>query len=88
MLVRSFEEKELPDQIQTYNKVMDLYGKGAGMAYFDGIVVVFVEHLLQLGLPTEALKSLEKARKTLRIQDDSQLAGEFQKLEKRIRGSK
>jgi hypothetical protein len=87
ILARSFAEAGLPEQIKTYNQVLEKFGKGAGMSFFDGIVVVFAEHLLQLGQPVEALRALERGRKTLRVEPGSQLEREFQRVEKRIRNN-
>lgn len=53
--------------------------------FFDGIVVVFAEHLLQLGQPVEALKALDRAKRTLRVEAGSQLESEFERIAKKIR---
>jgi hypothetical protein len=85
LLSRSFSQDALPVQINVYNHVLEQYGKGAGMAFFDGIVVVFAEHLLQLGQPVEALKALDRAKRTLRVEAGSQLESEFERIAKKIR---
>ncbi len=87
ILARSFAQASLPEQIKTYHLVLEKYGKGAGMSFFDGIVVVFAEHLLQLGQPVEALQAMERAKKILRVEPDSQLEREFQRQIKKIRNS-
>lgn len=84
ILARSFAQDEVPAQLRTYNMVLEQYGKGAGMAFFDGIVVVFVEHLVQIGQPAEAQKALTRARAVLKVEAGSQLDKEFERIQKRL----
>ena len=88
LLLQSFETEALPKQILTYNSVVDSYGRGAGVAFFDQIVTVFVEHLLQLQQPVEALHAAERARHTLKVEPNSQLDQEFEKMLKGLRSMK
>ena len=71
-----------------YNSVVDTYGRGAGVGFFDEIVVNFVEHLVQLNQKAEAQRAIERARHTLKAEANSQLAGEFDKLAKAVRAAK
>jgi len=87
ILSRSFVQDPLPVQIATFNRVLEKHGKGAGMTFFDMIVVVFAEHLLRLDQRPEALRTLQRAKKTLKVEPGSQLDKEFEKAERRIRSS-
>jgi hypothetical protein len=84
MIMRAIETQPLNEQLRTYNSVVDNYAAGAGIAFFDQIVVVFVEHLAQLQHRPEALRALERARDKLGIQPNTQLASEFAKLQRSI----
>jgi hypothetical protein len=85
ILARSFATQSVPEQVQAYHAVMDRYGRGAGMAFFDKIVVVFAEHLMQLGQNAEAVRAVEQARQTLKIEPDSQLDAELKRLAERVK---
>jgi hypothetical protein len=84
ILLRSMATQPLPDQIRTYNSVVDSFGAGAGVAFFDQVVTVFVEHLLQLQQKSEATRALERARRALKFEPNSQMAGDFVTLQKSI----
>jgi hypothetical protein len=85
MLSRSFASPSVPAQVKAYQTVMSSYGRGAGMAFFDKIVVVFAEHLMQLGQNTEAARAVELARQTLKVEPDSQLDAELKGLAERVK---
>jgi hypothetical protein len=87
-LLRAIKTQPLPQQISSYNSVIDLYGAGAGVAFFDEIVVTFVQHLMQLKQPAEATRALERARRVLRIEPNSQLEREFTRLAEMVRSGK
>jgi hypothetical protein len=80
LLLQSMAGQPLPEQIRTYNSVVDTFGRGAGMGVFDEGVTVFVEHLAQLRQPGEAARALERARRTLKVDPNSQLDAEFNQL--------
>lgn len=82
---RAAATQPLPAQIQTYNKVVDTHGRGAGIGFFDQVVVPFAEHLLQLNQPAEAQQAVERARRTLKIEPNSQLEAEFTRLAQVVR---
>jgi hypothetical protein len=77
----------LPEQIRRYNTIVDTYGRGAGIGFFDEVVVPFAEHLLRLNRPAEALQAVERARRTLKVEPNSQLASEFGRLTKLVRAA-
>lgn len=81
IVLQSMARQTLPEQIRTYNSVVDQFGRGTGVGFFDQIVTVFVEHLGQLGQPAEARRALDRARRTLKIEANSQLEKEFAALE-------
>lgn len=85
LLLRSMQTQSLPQQIQAYNSIVDNFGRGAGIGFFDQVVTVFVEHLLQLQQPPEALKAIERARHTLKVDANSQLDAEFNRLAGSVR---
>jgi hypothetical protein len=64
---------------------MNSFGRGAGMAFFDKIVVVFSEHLMQLGQNTEAVRAVELARQSLKVEPGSQLDAELKGLAERVK---
>jgi hypothetical protein len=85
MLKRSFATQNVAGQISTYNNAVDNYGRGAGIEFFDEIVVVFAEHLLQLRENGAALDAVERARRTLRVEPGKQLELELNRLAARLR---
>lgn len=85
LLLRAVATKPLAEQVQTYNSVVDTYGRGAGMSFFDAVVVGFVDHLLAEGQKAEAQRAVERAKRALKIEERSQLAEEMAALAKRVR---
>ncbi|MGH7947176.1 MAG: hypothetical protein ACREF9_19545, partial [Opitutaceae bacterium] len=75
---RAISTQPLPDQIRAYNSVVDTYGRGAGIGFYDEVVVGFVRHLMQLNQKAEAAKAVDRARRALRVEPNSQLASEFE----------
>ncbi|MDO8542814.1 MAG: hypothetical protein Q7S40_20425 [Opitutaceae bacterium] len=88
IVVRAATTQPLAEQIKTYNSVVDTYGRGAGMAFFDQVVAPFVDHLMKSKQNGEALKAAERARRTLKIEPNSQLETEFARLLKAVREAK
>jgi len=86
MLFRSIAKQPLLEQIRTYNYAVDNFGRNAGMAFFDQVVRVFVEHLAQLGQRVEAVRAAERARNALKVEPGSQLDQEFGRLLKMLKG--
>ena len=85
ILARSFATQSIPEQVQAYQAVMDKFGRGAGMAFFDKVVVVFAEHLVQLGQNAEAGRAVAQARQTLKVESGSQLDAELKGLAERVK---
>jgi hypothetical protein len=80
ILQRSLKDDELPARIQTFNRLLQVYGQGASVDFFDRVVVAFVMHLRDQGQFPSAYQSLERARQTLRVDKGSQLEKDFDKL--------
>jgi hypothetical protein len=85
---RAMTTQPLPEQIRAYNSVVDTYGRGAGIAFFDEVVTPFAEHLVQLQQPAEAARAVERARRTLKVEPNSQLEMEFAALAKTVKPAK
>ncbi len=86
ILVRSLNTDKPPAQVQAYNSILDSYGRGAGIGFFDQIVVTFVQHLVQLGDKPAAERALARARQTLKVEPNSQLESEFARVLETVRG--
>jgi hypothetical protein len=84
-IVRTFTTQPIAEQIRTFDTIVTTYGRGAGITFFDQVVVVFVEHLWQLQQPAEAAKAVALARATLKVGGNSQLARDFDKLSQLIK---
>ncbi|MBI4624489.1 MAG: hypothetical protein HY736_14895 [Verrucomicrobia bacterium] len=80
LVLRAIATQPLAGQIRTYNSVVDRYGPGGGVGFFDQVVKIFVEHLLRLQQPAEASHALERARRILKVEPKSQLEAEFARL--------
>ena len=87
-LERSAKEFDLPAQIRVYNQVLDSSGRGAGIDFFDKVVVPFVVHLANQGQIPAALQSLERAHHTLRVEPGSQVEAEISALASRLKAGK
>jgi hypothetical protein len=85
---RALGTQPLAEQLRAYNSVVDSYGKGAGIRFFDEVVAPFVSHLLQLHQPVEAGHALERARRTLKVEPRSQLESEFAEVAATIKRAK
>jgi hypothetical protein len=83
-LVRTLQTRPLPEQIAAYNALVDTLGRGAGVAFFDQIVVVFAEHLQRLGQKADAIHAVQRARGALKVEPGRQLDQEFAALVKRL----
>ena len=80
ILLRSMSTQSLQEQIRSYDSAVDTYGRRAGLVFFDQVVAVFVEHLLQAGDRTEAARAVDRARRVLKPEPASQLASELEAL--------
>ena len=85
---RAITTQPLPEQLRVYNQILDTYGRGAGIGFFDEVVVGFTEHLVQLGRKGEAAKAVERARQNLGVEPGSQLDRELKRLVALVQGAK
>ncbi|MBC7367459.1 MAG: hypothetical protein H7343_11730 [Undibacterium sp.] len=86
ILLRSLSADKLPAQVQVYHSVLNNFGRGAGIGFFDQVVVPFVQHLVQLGDKPAADRAIARARQTLKVEANSQLESEFARLLETVRG--
>jgi hypothetical protein len=86
ILMRSMGSDRPAVQMQVYNSVLENYGRGAGIGFFDQVVVTFVQHLMRLGDRVSAQQAVLRARQTLKVEPKSQLEEEFLKLQAGVRG--
>lgn len=84
ILRRSLETEDLNTRIRTYYTVLNSFGRGAGVDFFDQVVNPFVEHLLRNDQPHEAMQAVTQARKVLRVEPNSQLDRELSLLAERV----
>jgi len=85
VIQRSFLSQPVSGQVRTYNAALGSFGRGAGIEFYDKIVVVFAEHLLQLNEPVEALRAVERARLTLKVEPNKQLDLEMKNFVERLK---
>ena len=86
IVARAIATQPLAEQVRSYNTVVDSYGHGAGIAFFDQVVSPFVRHLVELDQRAEANRALDRARRVLKIEPGSQLYDESEKLRQAVRG--
>lgn len=84
-LEQAMASQPLAESIRIYDDLVDTMGRGAGIDFYDRIVSLFVQHLVQLGRPAEARQAAERARAKLFVPPGSQLEGEFNKLFKELK---
>jgi len=84
-LIRVVTSQPVAEQIRVYNATVDSLGRDAGIAFFDQIVVGFVEHLLNLKQMQPARQAAERARAALKVERGSQLESEFAALLRKIK---
>lgn len=87
-VVRAWATQPLPEQIRLYNHAVDTTGRGAGVTFFDQVVIPFAEHLLQLQQTAEAVKAVERAKRTLKVEPRSQLEQEIERLARAVKETK
>jgi hypothetical protein len=73
LLRGSMEKGDLNASIKTYYTVLNSFGRGAGMVFFHQVVQPFVEYLLKNERPGEAVQAVGRARRTMRVESNSQL---------------
>jgi hypothetical protein len=80
MLAASAAKDDLPTQIRVYQQVLAQYGRGKGTDFYDQVVVPFVRRLQAQAQVPAAISSLERARRTLRVEKGGQLEAEIAAL--------
>lgn len=85
ILQRSLQFDDISTQFRTYQRLLDTYGSGAGIDFFDKVVLPFVASLRQRGEIPSALNALDRARRTLRVPKGSQVEGEIERLAAELR---
>jgi hypothetical protein len=79
------QENDVATQIQVYNRVLDTYGRGKTIAFYDKVVAPFVLYLAEHKQVPAALQALERAKRTLRVDPGSQLESELAALLARVK---
>jgi tetratricopeptide (TPR) repeat protein len=87
-LERSMKEDDVATQIRVYQRVLDNTGRDQTMDYYDKVVAPFVTHLAAQGQIPAALQSLDRARRTLRVEAGKQLDMEMAALAGRLKTGK
>jgi hypothetical protein len=83
IMQRSMGSDSQEDRIRTYFKVLNTYGHGAGLAFFNQVVQPFVESLLKEDQPRIALQAIGQARRTLNVGPNTLLDTELSALTER-----
>jgi len=86
-LEQAIASRPLTESTRVYDDLVDTMGRGAGIDFYDQIVSLFVQHLVQLRRPAEARQAAERARAVLYVPPGSQLEGEFGKLFKELKAA-
>lgn len=84
-IARSLQEDDMATQIRVFNRVLDTTGRGATTDFYDKVVVPFVLHLATHDQVPGALQSLDRARRTLRVDPGSQLESDLNALAARVK---
>ncbi|AOS45631.1 hypothetical protein Verru16b_02715 [Lacunisphaera limnophila] len=87
-LKRSMANDDMATQIKVFNRMLETAGRGAGHDFYDVVVSPFLLHLAGQGQVPAALRSLERVRRTLRVEPRSQLDSELTALAGRLRSGK
>ncbi len=85
MVQRSIDGDDLPARIRVFNRMLEIYGRGAGVDFYDKVVTPFIEHLRKEGQLPAALQSIDRVRRTLRVEKGSQLEQELDELAAKIK---
>ncbi len=80
ILQRSLRSDGIATQFRTYQRLLETYGSGANIDFFDKVVRPFVESLRRRGEVAHALNAVDRARRTLRIAKGSQLEAELNQI--------
>ena len=72
------------EQLHVYRQVLEQYGQGSGMAFYDQVVRPFVGELVKQGRSAEAKGAVMQARTVLKPEPDSQMDLEMKMLLKNL----
>jgi len=81
------EKEDVQASVRGYYSVLNTYGNGAGVAFFDQVVQPFVEYLLKNEQPSEAAQAVGRARKVMRVEPNGQLDLELNALADRVKAA-
>ncbi|SDS51517.1 hypothetical protein [Opitutus sp. GAS368] len=82
---RSMKADDVATQIKVYNRVLDTAGQGQAIDFYDKVVAPFVLHLASVNQVPAALQSLDRARRTLRVEAGKQLDLEMADMAVRLK---
>jgi hypothetical protein len=85
IMARSLNQDRVPDQIQVYQRVLDTYGRGAGIDFYDKVVQPYAVQLQAEQQTPAALAGVDRARQYLRVERGSQLEQELNALTARLK---
>ncbi len=85
---RSMKADDVATQIKVYNRVLDTAGQGQAIDFYDKVVAPFVRHLATVNQVPAALQSLDRARRTLRVEPGKQLDQEMAGMAARLKTGK
>lgn len=88
IMERSMREDDVATQIRYYQQVLQAYGPGAGMDFYDKVVQPFVMHLQEQRQVPAALACVDRAQQTLRVEKGSQMEKELADLVARLKSGK
>ncbi len=87
-LLRAVGSQSVAEQIHIYDSAVDALGRAGGIVFFDQVVVGFAEHLRAVHEPAEAVRAVERARRTLEVPPGSQLEQDFARLLDELKAAK
>jgi len=87
-LEHSMRQDPVPTQMRVYEQVLESYGRGAGIDFFDKIVRPFASHLGEEHQLPAALLALDRARPYLRMERGGQLEAELNAFTARLKSGK
>lgn len=79
VMQRSLREHDLAGIASTYRRLLETQGRGAGIDFFDKVVIPYVDRLVREQQIPAARDALQRARATLRVEKGSQLEREIER---------
>ncbi len=86
-LSRAVKSQPAFEQMRIFRGIVDQYGRGAGIAFFDHVVRPFSARLSDKGNAGDAARAVDYARSVLAPAPGSQLDREMAELSRSLRGS-